>query len=73
MKKVYAIFSAVVICASALVLLSAKSSNSNPLFEANIEALAMDEAQSNDERVWYVDVKDKYSITCTLGGKRRCK
>ena len=40
MKKIYAFFSAVVICASALVLLSARSSNVHPLFEANIEALA---------------------------------
>ena len=48
MKKVYAIFSAVVICASALVLLSARSSNVHPLFEANIEALAQIEMQPEE-------------------------
>lgn len=57
MKKIYAFFSAVVICASALVLLSAKSSNSHLLFEANIEALAQIElpAQECDEYcyLWY--------------------
>lgn len=72
MKKI--LFSSAILAVSVVATISVSSNAKiDACFEANIEALAMDEAQSNDEKVWYVDVKDKYSITCTLGGKRRCK
>lgn len=73
MKKIYAFFSAVVICASALVLLSARSSNVHPLFEANIEALARIEMPAEECAeycyLWYGDVcivkKNGKDIPCT--------
>ena len=78
MKKIYAFFSAVVICASALVLLSARSSNSHLLFEANIEALAQIEMQPEecDEYcyLWYGGVcivqKNGKDIPCSNMSKK---
>ncbi len=72
MKKI--LISSAILAVSVVATISVNSNSKfDACFEANIEALAMDEGQSNNERVWDVDVKDKYSITCTLGGRRRCK
>lgn len=73
MKKI--IISAAVLCVSVLAVIFGNFNNRiYDLFEVNVEALTMiEEKPSNNEKRWFVHEKDKYTITCTLGGDLRCE
>lgn len=71
MKKIIISIAALVVAAAATVAMVSRS-ESDSLFEANVEALADWETQSKTDPKWWVNYKDVVAIICTPGGKCVC-